>query len=57
MQFQSNLGKKNFQDPISMEKKLGIMACTCHPSDNWKLKIERLQSRPTQTKSETLAPK
>jgi hypothetical protein len=30
--------QKCFPDPISMEDKLGMVACTCHPRDSGKLK-------------------
>jgi hypothetical protein len=30
--------QKSLQDPISMEKKLGVVVCSCHPSDNGKLR-------------------
>jgi hypothetical protein len=48
---------KDLQDPISTEKKLGVVVCACHPSDSEKNKIGRLWSRSAWGKSETLSPK
>jgi hypothetical protein len=49
-------GKKIVR-PISMEKKLGVVAYACHPSHWRKHKIGELHSRPAWAKSETLSPK
>jgi hypothetical protein len=49
-------GVKSLQDPISTEKKLGVVAHACHPSNSKEGKIES-QARPVWAKSETLSPK
>jgi hypothetical protein len=45
--------KKKLKTPPSQEKKLAMVACTCHPSNNGKHKIGGLWSMLTWAKSET----
>jgi hypothetical protein len=54
---QGQPGQKNLQDPILMEKNLGVMVHTYHPSYSRKHKIGGSQSRLPWSKSKTLSPK
>jgi hypothetical protein len=45
------------QDPISKEKKLGMVESTCHPSNDKKHKIGGSWSKLAWAKSKTLSPK
>jgi hypothetical protein len=58
-QFQDSPGKKVSKTlpSTSTEKKVGVVACTCHPSYSRKHKIGESQSRPAWTKSKTLSAK
>jgi hypothetical protein len=47
--------QKCLQDPISTEKKLGVVVCICHRSDSRKHKSGGSQSRPAWAKRETLS--
>jgi hypothetical protein len=49
--------KKNFGDPISMEKSWEWWHSTCHPSKGGKPKIGELWSRPAWAESKTLSSK
>jgi hypothetical protein len=42
-------------DPMLVEKKLGMVVHTCHPSNGRKHKLGRLWSKPGWAKSETLS--
>jgi hypothetical protein len=53
---QASLDKKKKKKKSSQEKKLSVMAHTCHPSYLEKHKIG-LQSSPAWTQSEILSPK
>jgi hypothetical protein len=55
-QFEVSSGKKVCKTP-SQQKKLGIVARACHPSNNRKLKIGGSLSTPAWAKSKTLSPK
>jgi hypothetical protein len=48
--FQATPGKKKFKRPTSTGKKLGVLACSYHPSKGRKHKIGGLQSKPAGTK-------
>jgi hypothetical protein len=41
------LGQSGQYDLISVEKELGVVVCTCHPSSSKKNKIGESWSRPT----------
>jgi hypothetical protein len=49
--------KNSLQDAISVEKKLGKVTHTCHPSEGRKLKIGGSLSRLVWAKREILSPK
>jgi hypothetical protein len=38
--------QKSFLEPISMKKKLDMVACTCHPSDDRKQKENHSLGQP-----------
>jgi hypothetical protein len=54
--FQAQSRQKSSQDPISTEKDLGVVAHTCHPSNDRKPTIEELQTRLAWAKTENLSP-
>jgi hypothetical protein len=55
--FQASPDKKNLWDPISTEKKLGLVEDICNPSYSRKLKRGEFWSRPAWAKSEALSQK
>jgi hypothetical protein len=49
--------QNSLQDPISMDKKTGMMVHTCHYKVSGKHKMKGSQSRPVWAKYESLSPK